>query len=44
MNIYLICDESGAKGYADTHEKQLGEVGVFAGFLLAESSLDFVSR
>ena len=35
-NIVLVCDESGAKGYADQQESYPGEVGVFAGILVPE--------
>lgn len=38
--IYLICDESGAKGYSDKQEKCLGEVGVMAGFVFPEKDLN----
>src|SRR4051794_4126546 len=38
--IILACDESGAKGYADRDEQYPGEVGVFAGILVPEDSLD----
>lgn len=35
--VYLYCDESGAKGYANQPEATEGEVGVFAGILVADS-------
>ena len=34
MDVYLICDESGAKGYSDVSEAYPGETGVFAGYLV----------
>jgi hypothetical protein len=51
MNVYLVCDESGAKGYADSPEQYPGETGVFAGYLIPEllfgevsSHLESISR
>jgi len=41
---YLICDESGAKGKANTTEKFPGEVGVMGGFCLREEDIDRVKR
>lgn len=38
--VYLICDESGAKGYSDKEEVFSGEVGVMAGYLLFENQLN----
>jgi len=38
--IYLICDESEAKGYSDKQEKYPGEVGVMAGFVFPEKHLN----
>ena len=38
--IYLICDESEAKGYSDKQEKYPGEVGVIAGFVFPEKHLN----
>ena len=38
--MYLICDESGAKGYSDKEEKYLGEIGVMAGFAFSEKDLN----
>lgn len=35
-SIILVCDESGAKGYADQREACPGEVGVFAGILVSD--------
>jgi hypothetical protein len=40
--IYFICDESGAKGYADKEEKFLGETGVMAGFVIPSENIDEV--
>jgi hypothetical protein len=37
--VYLYCDESGAKGYANQDEVYPGEVGVFAGILVPEECL-----
>ncbi|WP_164341932.1 hypothetical protein [Pseudomonas viridiflava] len=34
--IFIYCDESGAKGYADQQETFPGETGVFAGILIPE--------
>jgi hypothetical protein len=42
--LYLICDESGAKGKANTTEKFPGEVGVMGGFCLREEDIDGVER
>jgi len=36
--LYLICDESEAKGFADNQEKFEGEFGVFAGYLLTDEN------
>ena len=41
--IVLACDESGAKGYADVVEAFSGEVGVFAGILVAAEELPVVT-
>jgi len=40
--IFLVIDESGAKGYSDNREKHFGEVGVMAGFLVPEKYLESV--
>lgn len=40
--IFLVIDESGAKGYSDNREKHIGEVGVMAGFLVPEEYLEGV--
>lgn len=37
--IYLICDESGAKGCSDKQENYSGEVGVMAGFIFLKERL-----
>ena len=42
MDIYLICDESGAKGYSDQSESYPGETGVFAGYLVDENQLPMI--
>lgn len=34
--VFVYCDESGAKGYADQQETFPGETGVFAGILIPE--------
>lgn len=34
--VFLVIDESGAKGYSDKKESYPGEVGVMAGFLIPE--------
>ena len=36
--IYLICDESGSKGFSDKDEMFEGEFGVFAGYFLNEKN------
>ncbi|MFB9080171.1 hypothetical protein ACFFLS_12245 [Flavobacterium procerum] len=38
--IYLICDESGSKGFSDNKEKTVGEFGIFAGYFLNESNIE----
>lgn len=40
MEVYLICDESGAKGRDKIGEKVKGEVGVFAGCFVPDRWLD----
>ena len=42
MDIYLICDESGAKGYSDVSEAYPGETGVFAGYLVDQNQLSVI--
>lgn len=37
--VFLYCDESGAKGYANQDEASPGEVGVFAGIMVPEECL-----
>ncbi|WP_157657919.1 hypothetical protein [Burkholderia ubonensis] len=37
--IFLYCDESGAKGYANQDEAYAGEIGVFAGIMVPEERL-----
>lgn len=37
--VFLYCDESGAKGYADQDETYPGETGVFAGIMVPEECL-----
>ena len=39
MKVFLYCDESGAKGYADQDETYPGETGVFAGIMVPEEYL-----
>jgi len=39
MKMYLVCDESGAKGYSDKTEKYEGETGVFAGIFIPEDKI-----
>lgn len=36
MTLYLVCDETGSKGYSDKHEKYPGDFGLFVGLLLNE--------
>jgi hypothetical protein len=43
QRIFLYCDESGAKGYADQKEAFPGEVGVFAGIMVPEDQHDALS-
>lgn len=42
MDIYLICDESGAKGCSDISEAYPGETGVFAGYLVDQDQLPII--
>ena len=42
MDVYLICDESGAKGYSDVSEAYPGEMGVFAGYLVDQNQLPMI--
>ena len=41
-NYTLVIDESGAKGYASTTEKSVGEIGVMAGFVYSESDIKHI--
>lgn len=41
-SVTLVIDESGAKGYSDKKEAELGELGVIAGFLVPNDVLDQV--
>jgi hypothetical protein len=43
-HVVLACDESGAKGYADQDEAQVGEVGVFAGILIPQQEREAEAR
>ena len=38
--VFLYCDESGAKGYANQNEAYPGEIGVFAGIMVPEERLE----
>ncbi len=40
IKTYLICDESGAKGFSDNDEKFEGEFGIFAGYFLTEENFE----
>lgn len=40
--VFLIIDESGAKGYADNKEQYAGEIGVMAGYIFGEEQLDTI--
>src|SRR5260370_23522559 len=49
--VVMVCDESGAKGYADRDEQFAGEVGVFAGIMVpgqlltsAQTQFDNIAR
>lgn len=42
--VYFICDESGAKGYADKSEQYFGEVGIVAGYFIPETHIDMVKQ
>ena len=44
MKIYLVCDESGAKGYSDKTEKYKGETGVFAGIFISEDKIESIRK
>jgi len=36
---YLLCDESGAKGYSDSMESSVDKVGVMAGYLVPDNQI-----
>lgn len=38
--LYLICDESGAKGFSDIDEQFEGEFGIFAGYFLTDKNYE----
>jgi len=38
-SVTFAIDESGAKGFSDNREKQVGEFGVFAGFLVPDKNV-----
>lgn len=38
--IFLICDESGAKGFSDNQEQHDGQFGIMAGYFLNDSNKD----
>lgn len=40
MDFILVIDESGAKGYSDKEEKNDGEIGLMAGYLLRKESIN----
>lgn len=42
MDVYLICDESGAKGCSDVSEAYDGETGVFAGYLVDQNQIPVI--
>ncbi len=42
--VFFIADESGAKGYSNIQEREPGELGVMAGYLIPENCLDSVKR
>lgn len=42
QTYYLICDESGAKGYSDKQEQKPCECGVMAGYILHDSCYNSV--
>lgn len=42
--LYFICDESGAKGYADKSESYFGEVGIVAGYFIPDEHVDLLRR
>lgn len=42
--VYFIADESGAKGYSSIEEREPGEHGVMAGYLVPENALSSVKQ
>lgn len=42
ITAYLIVDESGAKGYFNTNEADENEIGVMAGYLVYEESIETI--
>ncbi len=42
VKVYLIIDESGAKGYSNNKEKIEGEFGVMAGYLIKDNNIQKV--
>ena len=44
MKVFLICDESGAKGYANLSEKYPGEAGVFAGYFVQDNNFGNIDQ
>lgn len=42
--IYLIIDESGAKGYSNNQEQELAELGLILGYLIPESHIKKVKE
>lgn len=42
--IYLIIDESGAKGFSENEEKESGEFGLIAGYIFHEKYLSRVNK
>lgn len=42
--IFLVADESGAKGYSTTQEREPGELGIMAGYMLPEDALEAVKQ
>ena len=42
--IYLICDESGSKGFSDNDEQFDGDFGLFAGYFLNQSNIQKMKK
>lgn len=42
-SVTFVIDESGAKGYSDNHEAEVGEFGVLAGFIIPDDILNKVT-